>query len=222
MLGADGIVGGGLAIAVGAAYAGNLQRRGSVVLAFFGDGASNEGSFHESLNLAAVLAAPVVFICENNQWALSTPVTAAMRAETIASRADAYGMPGEQVDGNDVLAVQSAVSQAVARARNGEGPSLVEAKSYRMTPHSAFASTDNRAPEELQLWATRDPIKRFARHLVSEFGCRQDDLDHLAQNAEAEVADAIEFAKSSPQPDPSEALQDVYAPAPWLKEGVLA
>lgn len=222
MLGADGVVGGGLAIAVGAAYAGNLQGRGSVVLSFFGDGASNEGTFHEALNLATVLAAPVVFICENNQWALSTPVKSTMSAETIASRAASYSMPGVQVDGNDVLAVQAAVSQAVARARNGEGPSLIEAVTYRIKMHSVFAAADTRAPEELELWDSRDPIKRFAKHLISEFDCRQDDLDRLTESAEAEVEDAIEFAKSSPQPDPNEALQNVYAPASWLKEGVLA
>jgi pyruvate dehydrogenase E1 component alpha subunit len=222
MLGADAIVGGSLAIAVGAAYALRLQGRDAVTVAFFGDGASNQGIFHEAANLASVLAAPVIFVCENNQWAISTPIRSAINIEDVAVRAAGYGFPGEVVDGNDVLAVRAVAERAVARARAGEGPTLIEAKSYRITPHSAATPNDNRSPEELALWRSRDPIGRFGDYLVSEDLVARERLDELAGQATGEVAEAAEWALASPLPEPGEALEDVYAPSEWLRPGRLS
>jgi pyruvate dehydrogenase E1 component alpha subunit len=222
MLGADAIVGGSLAIAVGAAYALKLQGEDAVTVAFFGDGASNQGIFHEAANLASVLSAPVVFVCENNQWAISTPIRSAINVEDVAIRAQGYGFPGEVVDGNDVLAVRAVAERAVARARAGEGPTLIEAKSYRITPHSAATPTDNRSPEELDMWRKRDPIGRFGEYLVSEGLVAQVRLEALADQATSEVAEAAAWALASPLPEPSEALEDVYAPAEWLRPGRLS
>lgn len=222
MLGADAIVGGSLALAVGAAYGLRVQGRNSVVVSFFGDGASNQGTFHEAANLASVLDAPVIFICENNQWALSTPVRAVMRIEDVAIRAAGYGFPGVVVDGNDVLEVRAAVEVAAARARKGSGPTLIEAKSYRITTHSAYASADARSPEELETWRQRDPIARFSRYLEEEIGVEPSRLEELTEQARQEIEDAIEFGLASPEPPPSQAVEDVYAPAEWLKPGVLA
>jgi pyruvate dehydrogenase E1 component alpha subunit len=222
MLGADAIVGGSLAIATGAAYALRLQGKDAVTVAFFGDGASNQGIFHEAANLASVLAAPVIFVCENNAWAISTPIRDAVNVEDIAVRAAGYGFPGEVVDGNDVLAVREVAQRAVERARRGDGPTLIEAKSYRITPHSAATPNDTRSPEELELWRGRDPIGRFGRHLV-EGGLASDGrLDELAERARAEVEDAAEYALSCPYPEPGIAEEDVYAPADWLRPGRLA
>src|SRR5438132_7448907 len=170
MLGADAIVAGSSAIAVGAAHGLRLQGRDGVVLCFFGDGAANQGILHEACNLAAVLSAPAVFLCENNEWAISTPAAASTRIANIADRAAGYGFPGVVTDGNDVLGVREVTAEAVARARSGEGPTLIEAKSYRVTPHSAATKTDLRPPEELDAWRARDPILRFSRYPSAE--CR--------------------------------------------------
>ncbi len=222
MLGADAIVAGSVAIATGAAYGLRLQGKDAVVVAFFGDGGSNQGIFHEAANLASVLSAPVVFVCENNQWAISMPIQRAIAVEDIAVRAAGYGFPGEIVDGNDVLAVRDVAQRAVDRARRGDGPTLIEAKTYRITPHSAATPTDNRAPEELDLWRERDPIARFARHLVDSGAATEDRLEELGRQAAAEVEDAAAYALDSPYPDPADVEDDVYAPADWLREGRLA
>ena len=222
MLGADAIVAGSLAIAVGAAYGLRLQGKASVVVAFFGDGAANQGIFHEAANLASVLAAPVVFVCENNQWAISMPIAEAINIDDIAVRAAGYGFPGEVVDGNDVLAVREIATQAVERARRGDGPTLIEAKSYRITPHSAATPNDNRPVQELDYWRERDPIARFGRHLLEHGYVSQARLDELTRQAQAEVEDAAEYALGSPYPEPEEAVTDVYAPADWLRPGRLA
>jgi pyruvate dehydrogenase E1 component alpha subunit len=177
---------------------------------------------HEACNLAAVLAAPVVYVCENNQWAISTPAASSTRIENIADRAGGYGMPGVIVDGNDVLAVREAVNEASERARAGGGPTLVEAKSYRVTPHSAATKTDLRPPEELDAWRARDPILRFSRHLSEEFGVEHARLEQIEEQARNDVEDAVEFALASPRPEPEAALEDVYAPADWLTPGRLA
>jgi pyruvate dehydrogenase E1 component alpha subunit len=222
MLGADAIVAGSSAMAVGAAHGLRLQGRDDVVVCFFGDGAANQGVLHEACNLAAVLAAPVVYVCENNQWAISTPAASSTRIENIADRAGGYGMPGVIVDGNDILAVREAVNKASERARAGGGPTLVEAKSYRVTPHSAATKTDLRPPEELDAWRARDPILRFSRHLSEEFGVEPARLEQIEEQARNDVADAVEFALASPRPEPEAALEDVYAPADWLTPGRLA
>ena len=221
MLGADAIVAGSVAIATGAAYALRLQGKDSVVVSFFGDGASNQGIFHEAANLASVLKAPVVFVCENNQWAISTPIQDAINIEDIAIRADGYGFPGEVVDGNDLLAVREVAERAVSRARAGEGPTLIEAKSYRITPHSAATPNDSRSPDELALWRERDPIHRFSRFLLERQLVSEGRLSELQADALREIEEAAEFALNSPFPEPSAAYDDVYAPSTWNTEGRL-
>jgi pyruvate dehydrogenase E1 component alpha subunit len=222
MLGADAIVGGSLAIAVGAAYSLRLQGKNAVTVAFFGDGAANQGIFHEAANLASVLAAPVIFVCENNQWAISMPIAKAINVEDIAVRGAGYGFPGEVVDGNDVLAVREVAARAVERARRGDGPTLIEAKSYRITPHSAATPTDNRSPDELAYWRDRDPIARFGRHLVDHGLATEERLAHLTDEARDAVADAAAYALDCPYPDVAEAETDVYAPSDWQRPGRLS
>jgi acetoin:2,6-dichlorophenolindophenol oxidoreductase subunit alpha len=194
MLGADAIVAGSLAMAVGASYGLRLQGKDGVVVAFFGDGGAQQGIFHEAANLGAVLDAPVVFVCENNQWAISTPISCAIRIENIADRAAAYGFPGEVVDGNDLLAVRDVAGRAVARARAGDGPTLIEAKTYRITPHSAATPQDSRDPNELAHWRERDPIGRLGRHLVRNELLPESRLEELERQAQEEVADAATWA----------------------------
>jgi TPP-dependent pyruvate/acetoin dehydrogenase alpha subunit len=222
MLGADAIVAGSSAIAVGAAHGLRLQGRNGVVLCFFGDGAANQGILHEACNLAAVLSAPTVFICENNEWAISTPAATSTRIANIADRAAGYGFPGVVTDGNDVLGVRMVTAEAVARARAGDGPTLIEAKSYRVTPHSAATKTDLRPPEELDAWRARDPILRFSRALVEEHGVEPVRLEQLEEQARRDVEEAVEFALASPRPEAAAALEDVYAPAEWLTAGRLS
>ena len=222
MLGADAIVAGSTAIAVGAAHGLRVKGEDGVVVCFFGDGASNQGLLHEAANLAAVLDAPVVFVCENNQWAISTPVAAATRITDLAVRAASYGFPGVIVDGNDVLAMGAVTTEAVARARAGEGPTLIEAKTYRITPHSAATQTDLRDPAELDEWRGRDPILRFARHLHDEAGVPKQRLEQLEQQAQREVAEAVEWALASPRPDAGAEIEDVYTPSDWTASGRLS
>ncbi len=222
MLGADAIVAASSPMAVGAGYGLRLQGRDSVVVCFFGDGASNQGVLHEACNLGAVLSAPVVFVCENNEWAISTPVAESTRIEDIAVRAAGYGFPGVVVDGNDVLAVREVTAEAVTRARAGDGPTLIEAKSYRVTPHSAATKTDLRPPQELDAWRARDPILRFSRYLSEEAGVEPARLEEIEEHARRDVEEAVEFALASPRPEPEAALEDVYAPADWLTPGRLA
>jgi len=222
MLGADAIVAGSSAIAVGAAHGLRLKGHDGVIVCFFGDGASNQGILHEACNLGAVLAAPVVFVCENNQWAISTPAAASTRIDNIADRAAGYGFPGMIVDGNDVLAVRDVTATAVARARAGDGPTLLEAKSYRITAHSAATKTDLRPPEELDAWRARDPILSFSRYLNTEAGVAAERLEQIEEEARADVETAVEFALASPRPEPESALEDVYAPAKWATAGRLS
>ena len=222
MLGADAIVAGSSAIAVGAAHGLCLLGRDGVVLCFFGDGAANQGILHEACNLGAVLSAPAVFVCENNEWAISTPAAASTRIANIADRAAGYGIPGVVTDGNDVLGVRSVTAEAVARARAGNGPTLIEAKSYRVMPHSAATKTDLRSVEELDAWRARDPILSFSRYLVEEHGAEPARLEQIEEQARRDVEAAVEFALASPRPEPEAALEDVYAPADWVTPGRLA
>jgi acetoin:2,6-dichlorophenolindophenol oxidoreductase subunit alpha len=222
MLGADAIVAGSSAIAVGAAHGLRLQGRDGVVLCFFGDGAANQGILHEACNLGAVLSAPAVFVCENNEWAISTPAAASSRIANIADRAAGYGIPGIVTDGNDVLGVREVTAEAVARARAGDGPTLIEAKSYRVTPHSAATKTDLRPVEELDAWRARDPILAFSRHLAEKHAVEPTRLEQIEEQARLGVEEAVEFALASPRPEPEAALEDVYAPADWLTPGRLA
>ena len=222
MLGADGIVGGSHGIAVGAGYAERLQGRDTVVACFFGDGAANEGSFHEACNLASVLSAPTIFVCENNGWALSTRASSTMNIDNISERAASYGFPGVTVDGNDVFAVHEAAAAAVARARSGAGPTLIEAKTHRMSPHSAFATGETSTADELASWALRDPIAALIRRISSEGLLSDTDVEQLQNRARQAVESATEFAVNDTEPNPLTAIEDVYAPAAWNTEGRLA
>lgn len=211
VLGADGIVGGGIPIAMGAALGCRVRNTSQVVGCFFGEGASNQGSFHEALNLASVRKLPVVFVCENNHWALSAGFEATTAVPNVADRACAYSIPGHIVDGNDVLAVYDTAAQAVRRAREGDGPSLVECKTYRWEPHSVFATKDPRPPGEVEAWKNKDPIERFRRELSDRDNLTVEQDREIQRDVGQLLEDAVEFATSSPEPDPSEAVQDVYA-----------
>ena len=202
-LGANGIVGAGIPLATGAAL--QLKRRGTgaVAVSFFGDGATNEGAFHESLNLASLWNLPALYVCENNLYGEFTRQDKHQTVKDVAVRADAYAMPGVIADGNDVLETLRVTSEAVSRARAGEGPTLIEAKSYRITPHSAATQTDLRDPAELDEWRARDPILRFARRLADD-GTPARRLEELEAQAKAEVDAAVEWALESPRPEPGQ------------------
>jgi pyruvate/2-oxoglutarate/acetoin dehydrogenase E1 component/TPP-dependent pyruvate/acetoin dehydrogenase alpha subunit len=217
-LGATGIVGGNIPVATGAALAQQMTESGRVVLCFFGDGASNTGNFHESLNLASRWCLPVVYIIENNMYGMSVPFCNTSALLDIADRACAYGIKSAVVDGMDVLAVRQAVGEAVARAREGEGPSLIEAKTYRYYGHSRSDPRAYRTKEEEQDWHARDPIETYARHLVQNGICTQEEIDALEAELEDQIDAAQEFALSSPFPDPEELERFVYAPSKWTEE----
>lgn len=209
-LGANGIVGGGLPIAVGAALTAKRLNTGRVVICFFGDGANNEGAFHESLNMAAVWKLPVVFVCENNKYGMSTSTERSTAVRNIAERAAAYSMPGVTVDGNDLSAVAEAVHDAVVRARAGEGPSLVENMTYRWRGHSKSDRNRYRTKEEIEEWIEKDPIRRFAGLLVDHKILDADGVAAIEESVAREIEDAIEFAKASPDPVRSDVTRDVY------------
>ena len=210
-LGSNGITGGGLPIAVGAALALKLQGRDQVVLCFFGDGAANQGTFHEALNLAAIWALPVVFLCENNLYAMSTHVRDAMAIDHIATRSQAYGMPGRTIDGNDLLAVRDAVAQAAQRARRGDGPSLIEANTYRFLGHSKSDQREYRSAEEEQSWHERDPIRLFAAKLRQQHLLDDEQIAQIDADVRRQVDEAVQFALSSPQPGADEIDGAVFA-----------
>ena len=213
MLGANGIVAGGISIAAGAALAAQLDGRSRVAVGFFGDGASNAGPFHESLNIAAAWKLPVVYVCENNLWAVNTPASASVSVANVADRAAAYGIPGVVVDGNDVLAVHAAAARAVARARAGDGPTLIECKTYRHRRHTERATQqDDRPADEVAAWIERDPIERLVRSLRQQQGQLSEE-EWQAMDAEilARIEAAVAFAEASPVPAPESALEDVFA-----------
>ncbi len=212
ILGANGIVGAGIPIATGTALAFKMRRTDQVAVCFFGDGGSNTGAFHEGLNLASVWNLPVVFVCENNQFAESTPQRVHQKIKDIAVRSVAYDIPGETVDGMDVLEVHRVVGEAVARARAGGGPTLVECKTYRFYGHYVGdPGTAYRRPEEIEEWKQRDPIPSFARRLVAEGMTTEAELQAIEAAVQRELEDAIQFAEASPDPDLEEALEDIYA-----------
>ena len=186
MLGANGIVGGGIPIAVGAAFALKYQERSDVVVCFFGDGASNEGSFHESLNMASVLKLPVIFVCENNQYAISMNVKDSVNVPNISQRSTAYGIPGYTLDGNDIEQVYTEFGKIVADVRQGKGPVLVEMKTYRLGGHYYGDNENYRTREEVAEWRAKCPITRLEARLVSEYGCTHEELAEIAKSAKAE------------------------------------
>jgi TPP-dependent pyruvate/acetoin dehydrogenase alpha subunit len=209
-LGANGIVGGGLPIATGAALGLKQLGRPQVVVSFFGDGAINEGSFHESLNLAALWKLPVVFVCENNQFGMTTPVAEACAAPRLAQRAAAYGMPGVECDGMDAREVRRATAAAVERARSGEGPTLLVADTYRFEGHYIGDPVVYRTNQETEPWRARDPIAR-ERALLLEEGAGEAELGRLEAEISRALEEAVRFAEQSPDPDPSELFSDVYS-----------
>lgn len=211
-LGANGIVGGGIPIAVGAALTSKMKDLGFVVLCFFGDGASNEGSFHEALNLASIWKLPVIFFCENNQYGMSGSVKEMVNIENIADRAISYGIPGKVIDGNNLFTVIETVKEAVDRARKGEGPTLIEAKTYRWKGHSKSDAKKYRTKEEEMEWRTkRDPIKLYANVLIEEGIATKEDLEALQAKAKNEIEESVVYAEQSPEPSLDSLEEDVYA-----------
>ncbi len=211
MLGATGIVGGGIPIATGGALSAHLRGSGQVAVSFFGEGASNEGSFHESLNQAGAWKLPVIYVCENNLYGFSVPFRVASAKPDVAARAAGYGFPGIVVDGNDVLAIHAAATESVQRARLGEGPTLIECKTYRHRGHSRFEKPVYRTDEELQEWLQRDPIPRFRQFLLQENIISEQDVADILQQVHAELDDAVAFARQSPEPAPDAPLHYTYA-----------
>ncbi|MCS7252430.1 MAG: thiamine pyrophosphate-dependent dehydrogenase E1 component subunit alpha [Armatimonadota bacterium] len=209
--GSNGITGGGIPVATGIALAFKLRGLDRVALCFFGDGAANTGYFHESLNMASIWKLPVIYLCENNFYAMSTPFDYAFPIEDVSERAAAYGIPSMIVDGNDVLAVREAVKGAAERARMGYGPMLIEAKTYRYYGHSKSDYREYRTLEEELDWKARDPITRFERFLVSSGVATQDEIDDIRKSAREEIDSAVTFAESSPEPDEQFATCGVFS-----------
>lgn len=210
-LGANGIVGGGIPLAVGAALTSKMMKRGYVVLCYFGDGASNEGSFHEAINLASIWKLPVVFLCENNQYGMSGSVKEMFNIKNIAERAAAYGIPGHVIDGNNLFDVMTAVDKAVERARGGGGPSLIEAKTYRWKGHSKSDGKKYRTREEEAEWKKKDPIARFRKKLLESGKVSEQELKELKQKAFDDIEAAVKYAQESPEPSLESLEEDVYA-----------
>ena len=215
MLGACGIVGGGIPIATGAGLSARLRQTDQVSVCFFGDGAANEGSFHESLNLASTMQLPVVFVCENNHYGEFTPSSQAMNIEDIAARAGGYGIPGHIVDGTDALAVYVVANEAVSRARAGKGPTLIEAKTHRRGGHAegeeAFlAGQTYRLPEEVERAQAHDPLLILHEHILQDGVADAHALESIDQEATELVVKAVTFARESPWPGPETVLEDTW------------
>jgi pyruvate dehydrogenase E1 component alpha subunit len=211
-LGANGIVAGGIPIACGAALTSKKLELGYVVLSFFGDGATNEGSFHESLNLASIWKLPVIFFCENNQYGMSGNINEMTNVEHLAVRAASYGIPGETIDGTDVLQVYDATKRAVERAKNGEGPTLIEAKTYRWRGHSRSDARKYRTREEEQEWMqNKDGIKNFEEKLLNDGVLTEKEVAELKVKVKQIIEEAVSFAENSPEPSDDSLEEDVYA-----------
>jgi len=212
MMGANGIVGGGPPLICGAALTAKTLKTGGVAIAFVGEGATSNGVWHEALNCAGVHSLPVVFIVQDNLWAESVPKRLGVPLDNLADRAKAYGFAGVTIDGNDLMACYETSQEAVRKARRGEGPTLIEMKTYRWYGHSEIDPANYRTSEELEMWKKRDPVPRFEK-LLMERGVVDEALKQATlQRIEREIEEAIEFAEKSPHPDPSEIMEDVYAP----------
>ncbi|CAN5905908.1 thiamine pyrophosphate-dependent dehydrogenase E1 component subunit alpha [soil metagenome] len=211
MLGANGIVGGSMGIACGAGWA--FKRRGQdhVAVCFFGDGAVQEGIFNETLNMAAIWKLPVIFVCENNQYAMSLSVKKGFATERISDRAAGYGMAGTSVDGMELDEVHEAATDAVERARNGEGPTLIEAVTYRYLGHSKSDANLYRTREEIKKWREHDPTQRFVARLEEDGTLESEEWREVEQQAKEQIEEAFEKAANEPEPQPESALEDVYA-----------
>ena len=222
MLGTNGVVGASVPLAVGAALTSSVRGTDHVSVAFFGDGGANQGVVHESMNLASVWKLPVIFVCENNHYAEATPVEYSTSIQNIADRGAAYDMPGVVVDGMDVFAVYETAGQAVKRARSGQGPSLLECKTYRFYGHTTRDNPHSyRSEEEENHWRSRDPLTLFRTRVLEEAALKKEELDQIDQKSEKLIRDAIVFAEESPLPSPEEVYADVYVDYPLeaLKRG---
>ncbi len=220
ILGANGIVGAGIPIAAGVGLASRLLGKENVVLCFFGDGATNTGSFHEGLNLASIWNLPVIFICENNQYAVSTPAWDTMRLKDVAERAKAYGIPSMVVDGNDVLAVYDSVGKAYDLVRRGKGPVLVECKTYRHFGHYVGDPEIYRSKDEVAEWRKKDPIKRFSKYLLEKGILKESDVETLSKNVSALIDEAEEFARACPEPSAEKVKEDLFTSPYVVRNGL--
>ena len=211
MVPAIAIVGGGVPVATGCALAFKMRKETRVAVCFMGDGAVSEGAFHEGVNMGAIWDLPVVYVCENNLYGASTPYQSVMKTATIAERAGVYGIPGQRLDGNDVLAVYEAAAAAIARARKGGGATLLELMTYRITGHSRRDPCLYQPQAERKQALENEPLKRFAAHLVGQEVCDQAALDRLDAEIEAQIEAAVEAAMTAPDPNPEDALEDLFA-----------
>lgn len=211
MLGANGIVAGGIPMAVGAGWSCQHKKNKKVSVAFFGDGAANEGAFHEAMNLAAIWRLPVIFVCENNVYGFSTHYRRTMLLENIADRAVAYGIPGQVADGMDAWTVYETAGEAIQRARMGDGPTLLEYKTYRFMGHSRFEPAGYRDKEEVVQWKEKDPITGFRKRLLETFDDMEPPLTEIEQAADREIEEAVRFAENSPDPGALDYRKYIYA-----------
>jgi len=211
MLGANAIVGAGIPIATGAGWSCKARYPGRVSVAFFGEGAANEGAFHEGINLAAVWRLPVVFVCENNLYNFSVHYKKTMLLDNVADRAAAYGIPGQVVDGMDLLAVYGAAGEAIKRARQGDGPTLLECKTYRFMGHSRFEPAGYRSKEEVEAWKKRDPIPMFREWLLKSLLTSEAEFEEIDNAVAMEIEAAVAFAEQSPDPEPDDYARYIFA-----------
>jgi pyruvate dehydrogenase E1 component alpha subunit len=211
MLGANGIVGGGMGLATGAALTAKLRKTGSVAICFFGDGALEQGILHETTNMAAIWKLPVLFVCENNQYAMSARSDWSIAGGDPARRAAGYGIPGVNVDGMDLFAVHAAATELVERARAGEGPAYLVCTTYRFHGHHAGDPLNYRQREEVERWREQDPIERVKRAAVERGAMSQPEVEQLEERIRKQIDDAVEFAKNSPDPTPDQLMTDIYA-----------
>ena len=215
ILGESGIVASALPVAVGAALGSKMQNNDRVVISFFGDGASNQGACHEAMNMASIWKLPVIFLCENNQYAVTTSFRDTVAVENVSDRAVAYSMPGVLVDGQDVMAMHEATVAAIQRARAGEGPSLIEARTYRYEDHSEGLNRILREPyrtdEEVEQWKERDPISLHSTWLRAQGVATEEEIDSVWSEVNQAIGDALEFARNSPYPDADDLFTDMYA-----------
>jgi pyruvate dehydrogenase E1 component alpha subunit len=211
IFGNTSMLGANLPVAAGIGYTFKMEKSDNVVIAYFGEGASNVGDFHEALNFAGVQQLPIVFICENNQYAYSVPLEKTMAIDDVAIRAEGYGFEGIAINGNDVLAVYQAMQGALARARGGDGPTLIECKTYRWHGHSEHDKAFYRTDEELAMWKSRDPIPTFTTYLRARHVLDDAKLKEIEDRAAQTIDDAVEFASNAPDPAPEDAVTDRYA-----------
>ncbi|HEY6212929.1 MAG TPA: thiamine pyrophosphate-dependent dehydrogenase E1 component subunit alpha [Vicinamibacterales bacterium] len=211
IFGNTSMLGSNLPVAAGLALTCKMEKVDNVVVAYFGEGASNVGDFHEALNFAGVQQLPVIFICENNQYAYSVPIEKSMAIDDVAERAHGYGFDGVAINGNDVLAVYQATQGALARARSGDGPTLIECKTYRWHGHSEHDKAFYRSDEELAMWKSRDPIPTFTTYLRTRHVVDDDRIKEIDARVERAIDEAVEFAMNAPDPDPGDAVTDLYA-----------